>query len=331
MPAHAGGDIFRKARDGGRNDILALVRAWCKPVQLFSAFFACSHEEVIAAQPRLWRVVQHGLPDFPDAAQPEPWLYGQLAGEMELILASDATQVDALGARLAGQGARALRHDHLAVSTIGAGLARRVAALDARGHELLSRRYGGRPIAATSDAARRLLELRAALDWQADGPRPAGDSDPRFAQLLEDALGGGDPGARPRLHAALVGDPRLGPVFDRQARLDLVLGAWFAPAGPKQWEALIRELDWGGDDSSRLSPAVIQARRQAAVGILELAPRAPVQEPPRAAPDRAPASSQAIARRSRQAASRIAVLIAAGCILLGLLGALLLHFGRLSP
>jgi hypothetical protein len=331
MPVHAGGEAFRNARDGGRADVFALLCAWCKPVQLFSAIFASSREEVAAAQPRLWRVVQHGLPAFPDVALPEPWLYGLLASEMELIIAADAPHACALRTRLAEQGARALRHDPLAVCTIGAGLARRVATLDGQGHELLSRRYGGRPFPATRDAAMRLLELRAALDWQSHDARPACDCDPRFAQLLEDALGGGgDAGARPRLHAALVGDPRLGPVFDRQARLDLVLGAWFAPAGPQECEALIRELDWGGDDSSRLSPAVIQARRQVAGSILELAP-APPRPPAPVHREPAPPRAHARGRPRRPAASRIAVLIASGCILLGLLGALMLYLGRPAP
>ncbi len=322
MPVHHEAEAFRNARDGGRDEVLALLGMWCKPVQLFSAVFASCRDEVVAAQPRLWRVVRQRLAGFPDGALPEPWLYDQLAGEMALIIEAAAVPADALRARLAVQGAQALRQDHLAVCTIGAGIARRFAALDARAHELLSRRYSGRPFPATRDAAMRLLELRADLDWQANGARPAGDCDPRFAQLLEDAIGGGgDPGARPRLHAALVGDARLGAVFDRQARLDLVLGAWFAPAGPHECAVLVRELEWGGDDSSRISPAMIQARRQAGAIVMQLPPAPPPPPPPPPPPS---------GRIPRPDGSRIAVAIASGCILLGLLGALLLYLGRRS-
>jgi hypothetical protein len=342
MPGQREGEAFRNARAGGADAVASLLVAWCKPVQLFSAVFAGSREEIAAVQPRLWRVVRQRLPGFPDDALPEPWLYHQLAGEMALIIEAAGSSGDELRQRLAAEGARALRQDYLCVRSISAVIARGIAALDARSHDQLSRRYRGRQAPVTRDAALRMLELRSGLDWQAHATRPPGDSDPRFPQLLEDALCGcGDPGAGARLQAALVADARLGAVFERQARLDLVLGAWFAPVGPLECEALIRELAWGGDDSSRISPLLISARRAAAGPALLAPPGAPAAAHApganAAAKDRARVAAAAAAARLPRPPSRAgrgmstAMLIASAAILLGLFGGLLLFLSRHPP
>jgi DNA-directed RNA polymerase specialized sigma24 family protein len=344
MPSNLS-SAFGQAAGGDAESFVVLVTALQREVRVFIAAYASSRAMVDDAQRATWAAVRRSLPGFHGGLDPVAWVLTLAGRELGPRLeAGDRVAVseqDTLRHILARNGIEAFQARDAQHASPLAQLEARFARLDPAGRELLQRRYGERRSltaltalqgVSAPDIADQLSKLRAAVDWISVPEAPAGDGDRLLPALIEDYLADAiDPDSRGLLAASLMKDMRRCLRFERQARVDLVLGAMLAPAGADQARALSQLVWWAPDDSSRLlveapiprRPSESDPRVRAATDARRhpTANRRPASQAPR------PGAGQDEAEPPRRDGTVI-WMVAAAFILVGVIGLVVMRGGR---
>jgi hypothetical protein len=227
-------ELICRAKTGEARAWSVLVGRLQRDVGVFVATFASSRTMLVEVQRAAWSACRDDLAACPAAAEAADWVRQaarrRLATELELE-ARAAPAGDALPQLLANAGLGALAAVRDSADATARQLGARFTALGTAAQLLLSHRYGdGQALAAlaaelgqepTATAAA-LFAARAAADWTVDAA-PATDA--LFAMLVEEFVAGTiSADSRGVIAACLAKDPRRVAIFERQVRLDLMLG-----------------------------------------------------------------------------------------------------------
>ena len=272
--------IIIKAKSGNVDALVALIDAIARDLRAFIATYAASQIMVDDVHAATWIQVRRELNSCPSSTQAITWirqraitiLQQQLDGECRTAIASR----DGLLHLIAQDGIEGLQA-LISPSNEGAALInKRYAALDEASQILISRRYSdGATLSELAsenhcgdgDIARRLFTARAGMHWRATANDQQPPDDPHVAiaidQLLTHTL---DAPSKLALNSTLMKDLSRAAAFARQARIDLMLRAIFAPYTQEDARQLAGNL------------AKIESKRRNESSLLHVAapPRAPI-------------------------------------------------------
>jgi DNA-directed RNA polymerase specialized sigma24 family protein len=272
--------IIIKAKSGNVDALAALVDAIARDLRAFIATYATSQVMVEETHAATWIQVRRELNSCPSSSQAITWirqraitiLRQQLDSECHAAIASR----DGLRHLIAQDGIEGLQA-LVSPSNEGAALInQRYAALDEDSQTLVCRRYSDNATLSTlasenqcsdGEIAQRLFSIRAGMHWRAttsDQP-PSNDQQLAIAidQLLTNTLDGIQ---KQTLNATLMKDLGRAAAFARQARIDLMLRAIFAPYTQEQTRQIAGNL------------AKIENKRHNESSLLQVAapPRSPI-------------------------------------------------------
>ena len=272
--------IIVKAKSANVDALTALIIAIARDLRAFIATYATSQIMVEETHTATWIQVRRELNSCPSSAQAITWirqraitiLQQQLDGDCRAAIASR----DGLRHLIAQDGIEGLQA-LISPSNEGAALInQRYTALDEKSQTLVCRHYSdGATLSELAnenqcgdgEIAQRLFSTRAGMHWRATTSDQQPPDDPQLAiaieLLLTNAL---DAANKQRLNATLMKDLGLAAAFARQARIDLMLQAIFAPYTQEQARLLAGNL------------AKIENKRRNESSLLQVAapPRSPI-------------------------------------------------------
>ena len=272
--------VIVKAKSGNVDALTALINAIARDLRAFIATYATSQAMVEEAHAATWIQVRRELNACPSSSQAITWirqraiaiLQQQLDSECRAAIASR----DGLRHLIAQDGIEGLQA-LISPSNEGAALInQRYAALDEKSQTLVCRHYSdGATLSELAsehqcndgEIAQRLFSTRAGMHWRATTSDRQLLDDPQLAIAIELLLTNTlDAANKQRLNATLMKDLGLAAAFARQARIDLMLQAIFAPYTQEQARQLAGSL------------AKIENKRRNESSLLQVAapPRSPI-------------------------------------------------------
>lgn len=235
--------LIINVKSGSVDALVALIDSIARDLRAFIATYATSQIMVDDVHVATWIQVRRELNSCPSSTQAITWirqraitiLQQQLDSECRAAIASR----DGLRHLIAQDGIEGLQA-LISPSNEGAALInKRYAALDEASQILISRRYSdGATLSQLAseghcgdgEIARRLFTARAGMHWRATANDQQPPDDPHVAiaidQLLTHTL---DAPSKLALNSTLMKDLSRATAFARQARIDLMLRAIFAP------------------------------------------------------------------------------------------------------
>lgn len=273
-------EIINKAKSGNVDTLTALIIAIARDLRAFIATYATSQTMVEEVHAATWIQVRRELNTCPSSSQAITWirqraiaiLQQQLDSECHAAIASR----DGLRHLIAQDGIEGLQA-LISPSNEGAALInQRYTALDEKSQTLVCRHYSdGATLSELAsehqcndgEIAQRLFSTRAGMHWRATTSDRQLLDDPQLAIAIELLLTNTlDAANKQRLNATLMKDLGLAAAFARQARIDLMLQAIFAPYTQEQARQLAGSL------------AKIENKRRNESSLLQVAapPRSPI-------------------------------------------------------
>ena len=272
--------LIVKAKSANVDALTALIIAIARDLRGFIATYATSQIMVEEVHAATWIQVRRELNSCPSSSQAITWIRQRAITILQQQLDSDCRAAiashDGLRHLIAQDGIEGLQA-LISPSNEGAALInQRYTALDEKSQTLVCRHYSdGATLSELAnenqcgdgEIAKRMFSTRAGMHWRATTSERQPPDDPQLAiaieLLLRNAL---DAANKQRLNATLMKDLGLAAAFARQARIDLMLQAIFAPYTQEQARLLAGNL------------AKIENKRRNESSLLQVAapPRSPI-------------------------------------------------------